>query len=132
MPDGPQRPTTEQRKFAKQLRRDQTDCERLLWQRLRNRQLGGFKFRRQYPLPPYVLDFYCAELRLAVELDGGQHYADTALLRDERRSRFLLEQGIGVLRFSNREVALQMPAVLAEILRQAEMAAPHPSPLPGG
>ena len=132
MPDGPQRPTTEQRKFAKQLRRDQTDCERLLWQRLRNRQLGGFKFRRQYPLPPYVLDFYCAELRLAVELDGGQHYADTALLRDERRSRFLLEQGIGVLRFSNREVALQMPEVLAEIRRQAEMAAPHPSPLPGG
>jgi very-short-patch-repair endonuclease len=132
MPDGPQRPTTEQRKFAKQLRRDQTDCERLLWQRLRNRQLGGFKFRRQYPLPPYVLDFYCAELYLAVELDGGQHFSDEALHRDAERSRYLGKYGIHVLRFSNREVLAQMAEVLAEILRQAEMAAPHPSPLPGG
>ncbi|HBX55492.1 endonuclease domain-containing protein [Pseudomonas sp. UBA2684] len=132
MPNGPQRPTTEQRKFAKQLRRDQTNCEKLLWQCLRNRQLGSFKFRRQYPLPPYVLDFYCAELGLAVELDGGQHFSDQALHRDAERSRYLGGHGIRVIRFSNREVLLQMPELLAEILRQAEIAAPHPSPLPGG
>ncbi|MDP2244466.1 endonuclease domain-containing protein [Pseudomonas sp.] len=132
MSDVPQRPTTEQREFAKQLRRDQTDCERLLWQHLRNRQLGGFKFRRQYPLPPYVLDFYCAELGLAVELDGGQHFSDEALHKDAERSRYLERYGVRVLRFSNREVLAQMPEVLAEILRQAGIAAPHPSPLPGG
>ena len=132
MPKGSQRPTAKQREFARQLRHESTDCEQLLWQRLRNRQLGGLKFRRQYPLPPYVLDFYCAELRLAVELDGGQHYADSALQRDERRSRFLQGLGIGVLRFSNREVLMQMAEVLAEISRQAEILAPHPSPLPGG
>ena len=132
MPKGIQRPTAEQREFAKQLRHELTDCERLLWQRLRNRQLGGFKFRRQYPLPPYVLDFYCAELGLAVELDGGQHFSDQALRRDAERSRYLGGRGIRVIRFSNREVLAQMPELLAEILRQAEIAAPHPSPLPGG
>ena len=132
MPKGSQRPTAEQRAFAQRLRSDQTDCERLLWRQLRNRQLGGLKFRRQYPVPPYVLDFYCAELRLAIELDGGQHYADAAMQRDERRSRFLQEQGIGVLRFGNHEVLMQMTEVLAEIVRRAEIAAPHPSPLPGG
>ncbi|HEX9801837.1 MAG TPA: endonuclease domain-containing protein [Gammaproteobacteria bacterium] len=132
MPKGIQRPTAEQREFSKQLRHELTDCERLLWQHLRNRQLGGFKFRRQYPLPPYVLDFYCAELGLGVELDGGQHFSDEALRRDAERSRYLERYGVRVLRFSNREVLAQMAEVLAEILRQAEIAAPHPSPLPGG
>jgi very-short-patch-repair endonuclease len=132
MPKGTRRPTAEQREFAQQLRHELTDCERLLWQRLRNRQLGGFKFRRQYPLPPYVLDFYCAELGLAVELDGGQHFSDEVLRKDAARSRYLEKYGVWVLRFSNREVLLQMQDVLAEILRQAEIAAPHPSPLPGG
>jgi very-short-patch-repair endonuclease len=132
MPKGTRRPTVEQREFAKQLRHELTGCERLLWQHLRSRQLGGFKFRRQYPLPPYVLDFYCAELALVVELDGGQHFGDEALRRDAERSRYLGRYGVRVLRFSNREVLAQMPEVLAEILRQAEIAAPHPNPLPGG
>ena len=132
MPKGTRRPTAEQREFAQQLRHELTDCEQLLWQRLRNRQLGGFKFRRQYPLPPYVLDFYCADLRLAIELDGGQHFSDEALHRDAERNRYLERYGIRVIRFSNREVLGQMPEVLAEILRQAEISAPHPSPLPGG
>src|SRR3990167_1874413 len=102
MSKGIQRPTAEQREFAKQLRHELTDCERLLWQHLRNRQLGGFKFRRQYPLPPYVLDFYCAELGLAAELDGGQHFSDEALYKDAERSRYLERYGVRVLRFSNR------------------------------
>jgi very-short-patch-repair endonuclease len=128
MPKGTQRPSAEQRGFARRLRHESTDCERLLWQRLRNRQIGGFKFRRQYPLPPYVLDFYCAELGLAVELDGGQHFSDEAQRKDAERSRYLGTRGIRVIRFSNHEVLLQMPEVLAEILRQAEIAAPHPNP----
>jgi very-short-patch-repair endonuclease len=132
MAKGTQRPSAEQRGFARQLRHESTDCERLLWQRLRNRQLGDLKFRRQYPLPPYVLDFYCAALCLAVELDGGQHFSDEAQHKDAERSRYLERHGVRVLRFSNREVLMQMPEVLAEILRQADIAAPHPSPLPGG
>lgn len=87
---------------------------------------------RQYPLRPYVLDFYRAELHLVVELDGGQHLAMRLCIGDAEHSRYLGRYGIRVLRFSNREVLAQMPEVLAEILRQAEMAAPHPNPLPGG
>ena len=132
MPKGTQRPTAEQREFAQRLRHESTDCEQLLWQRLRNRQLGGFKFRRQYPFPPYVLDFYCAELCLAIELDGGQHFSDEALHKDAERSRYLERYGVRVIRFSNREVLLQMSEVLAEVLHRAEIAAPHPNPLPGG
>ena len=60
--------------FVRQLRRDQTDPEKLLWYSLRNCQLFGLKFRRQYPVGSYVLDFYCHQYRLCVELDGGQHY----------------------------------------------------------
>ena len=70
----PTRPTHHQRQFARYLRANQTDCEQRLWQKLRARQIAGLKFRRQYPFAPYILDFYCVEQSLAIELDGGQHY----------------------------------------------------------
>lgn len=124
--------TAAQRGFARQLRGNLTECERLLWKRLRNRQLSGFKFRRQHPLPPYVLDFYCAELGLAVELDGGQHYDEAGLTKDRRRTDYLRQQGLEVLRFSNLDVLQNLDGVLAELLRWAETNAPHPNPLPDG
>jgi very-short-patch-repair endonuclease len=65
--------------FVRQLRRDQTDVEKLLWYSLRDRQLYGLKFRRQYPVGPYVLDFYCYEYKLCIELDGGQHYESAGI-----------------------------------------------------
>ncbi|RRV49941.1 endonuclease domain-containing protein [Stutzerimonas stutzeri] len=126
-----ERPSPEQRRFAGALRSQLTDCERLLWRRLRNRGLAGFKFRRQHPWPPYVLDFYCAELRLVVELDGGQHY-DAALARDQLRTAHLERQGLEVLRFSNLDVLQNLEGVLTELLRWIEARAPHPSPLPSG
>ncbi|MBB2495455.1 endonuclease domain-containing protein [Aquipseudomonas ullengensis] len=132
MPRTPSRATAEQRQFAQQLRQDQTDCEGRLWQHLRNRQLAGCKFRRQFPCPPYVLDFYCAELKLAIELDGGQHFTDEALRRDAQRSEHLQTLGIRVIRFSNLEVLRQLPEVLGEVLRQLEGTTPHPGPLPKG
>ena len=126
-----ERPSPEQRRFAGALRSQLTDCERLLWRRLRNRGLAGFKFRRQHPWPPYVLDFYCAELRLVVELDGGQHH-DAALARDQLRTAHLERQGLEVLRFSNLDVLQNLDGVLTELLRRIEARAPHPSPLPSG
>ena len=99
--------------FARKLRRDTTDAEQRLWQLLRNRRMGGFKFRRQYPFPPYVLDFCCDTLRLAIELAGGQHVDDAP--RDERRSEFLREHGILVLRFWNDAVFKELEAVLESI-----------------
>jgi very-short-patch-repair endonuclease len=105
--------------FACQLRVNQTDCEQLLWQKLRSRQIANLKFRRQFPCPPYVLDFYCAELKLAIELDGGQHYETSGLIHDQRRTRYLNQKGIEVVRFSNLEVIQQMDDVLEQIIRIA-------------
>jgi very-short-patch-repair endonuclease len=111
------RPTLVQ--FSRQLRAQQTDCELLLWQRLRSRQIANLKFRRQFPCPPYVLDFYCAELKLAIELDGGQHFETSGLIHDQRRTLYLYQQGIEVVRFSNLEVLQQMDAVLEQLIRIA-------------
>ncbi|VVQ27967.1 MULTISPECIES: endonuclease domain-containing protein [Pseudomonas] len=105
--------------FARQLRVNQTDCEHLLWQKLRSRQIANLKFRRQFPCPPYVLDFYCAELKLAIELDGGQHFETQGLIHDQRRTRYLNQKGIEIVRFSNLEVIQQMDDVLEQIIRIA-------------
>ena len=81
---------------AKQLRETQTDVERLLWFRLRARQLDGYKFRRQSPIGAYVVDFVCAECKLVVEIDGAQHTVQQT--RDNKRSAWLEGQGYRVIR----------------------------------
>ena len=127
-----ERASPEQRQFARHLRYQLTDCERLLWRQLRNRGLAGFKFRRQHPWPPYVLDFYCAALQLVIELDGGQHYDEAGLTKDRLRTTYLQSQGLAVLRFSNLDVMRNLEGVLTEILRWIEARSPHPNPLPNG
>ena len=109
--------------FARQLRVTSTDAEFRLWQRLRNRALGGFKFRRQFPVGPYIADFICIERKLIVELDGGQHADNPA---DERRTRFLELRGYRVIRFWNPDVLSNTDGVLEMILIELEKA-PHPS-----
>mgnify|MGYP001617241035 FL=1 len=121
------------RQFARQLRQPGTDAEQWLWQALRDRRMAGVKFRRQHPLPPYVLDFYAPELKLAIELDGGQHNTDSGREHDQRRSDFLAEQGIRILRFWNNEALQQPEAVLEAIHAAVSAAAPSPpAPLPEG
>ena len=114
--------------FARQLRLQQTDCERLIWQKLRARQVLNLKFRRQHPCPPYVLDFYCVELQLAVELDGSQHFTPEQRGYDLRRSQFLSSLGIEVLRFDNQQVMMETEGVLQEIWRIAQQKIKSPSP----
>jgi very-short-patch-repair endonuclease len=89
--------------FARQLRRSQTDAEQLLWRLLRNRRLCDVKFRRQYSIPPHMLDFYAQQLRLAVELDGSQHLNSK---RDAMRDAALASGGITVLRYWNHDVLI--------------------------
>ena len=116
---------------CRNLRRNSTDAEKKLWRELRNRQVVRAKFRRQHPVGPYVLDFYCHEGQLAVELDGGQHAEETQAHYDERRTQYLTEQGIRELRFWNNEVLHDMEFVLERIVNALRMF-PHPNPLPGG
>ncbi len=100
---------------ARELRRRQTDAEAVLWARLRARQVAGAKFRRQYPIPPFIVDFCCVERRLIVEVDGGQHA--TATEEDRARTEHLEALGYRVLRFWNNEVLSQLDAVLEVIAR---------------
>ena len=98
---------------AKRLRRDMTDAEKLLWQHLRNRQLGGFKFRRQWTIGPFIADFACIETRLIVEADGGQH---SESIKDAARTAYLERQGWQVIRFWNTDILTNIDGVLEAIL----------------
>ena len=105
-----------QKDLRRQLRKGGEAPEAVLWTLLKNRQIEGMKFRRQFGVGPYILDFYCSKAQLAVELDGGQHYSDQAISKDDERTAFLLSKGIKVLRFSNREVDENFDGVCATIL----------------
>jgi very-short-patch-repair endonuclease len=97
---------------ARRLRSQPTDAEMRLWSKLRNKQLSGHKFVRQFAVGPYFADFVCREAMLIIELDGGQH-ADAPA--DERRTRYLNAQGYAVLRFWNREVLSNTEGTLDQI-----------------
>ena len=101
--------------FARQLRKEQTDAEKLLWYLLRGRRFCGFKFRRQYPLCGYILDFYCHDAGLAVELDGGGHNHEEQRLYDEERTKVLETANIRVVRFWNNDVFNSTEYVLEEL-----------------
>jgi very-short-patch-repair endonuclease len=101
--------------FAREIRKSQSDAESKMWQLLRDRRISDCKFRRQHPVDPYVLDFYCHEKRLAIELDGGQHNSDIARSHDQSRTRYLEKQRIRVIRFWNHEVVKDTEAVLEAI-----------------
>ncbi|MDP3406499.1 MAG: endonuclease domain-containing protein [Brevundimonas sp.] len=105
---------------ARVLRRTLTPPEARLWVHLRGRQLAGLKFRRQHPLGPYVLDFYCAEARLAVEVDGRMHAEDDRAEHDLRRTAWLAAQDIAVLRIVAEDVRVSLDGVLTVIRTEAE------------
>ncbi len=108
---------------ARTLRANQTDAERRLWSRLRNRTFFGFKFRRQVPIGPYIVDFLCMERMLVIELDGGQH--DERAQADARRTAYLETQGYRVMRFWNNDMLANTDGVLTLILT-ALREDPHP------
>jgi very-short-patch-repair endonuclease len=101
-------------KFARQLRRNQTDAEKMLWSKLRDRALNGYKFRRQVPVGHYIADFLCQEVMLIVELDGGQHAEQQKY--DQRRTHWLESQEFNVMRFWNNDVLLNIDGICDAIL----------------
>ncbi|MEZ5953231.1 MAG: endonuclease domain-containing protein [Hyphomonas sp.] len=107
-------------KRARGLRRDSSFPERLLWSKLRNRQLGGWKFRRQHPVGPYFADFACLEVKLIVELDGDSHGTDSQRAHDNIRTAFLQEEGWDIIRFWNIHLLENIDGILDTILESLE------------
>jgi very-short-patch-repair endonuclease len=112
---------------ARELRQRETASEKLLWSILRNRRLHGLKFRRQYPVGPFVADFYCAKRALIVELDGPIH--DDFIEQDTERTRLIEASGFRVIRFRNDELLNDPEGVLQRIVMTAKKLTPNPSPL---
>jgi very-short-patch-repair endonuclease len=116
-------------KLARYLRNNLSDPERKLWAHLRGRRMAGIRFRRQQPIGPYVVDFYCSKAKLVIELDGGQHTSDEAIEHDSRRTQWLEARGYRVLRFSTAELSENRNRVLDTIWHAVQVSAlPHPEP----
>lgn len=111
--------------LRKQLRKNSTDTERKVWNILRNKQIQNLKFFRQYGMGNYILDFYCPRIKLAIELDGGQHFEERQIEADNKRTEYLKFLRIKVIRFQNNDVLQNLEGVhqrIAEIINS-----PHPS-----
>nr|WP_284732238.1 DUF559 domain-containing protein [Sphingobium nicotianae] len=114
---------------AQDLRNDASPPERLLWQSLKARQLGGHKFSRQIPIGPFFADFLCREHKLVVELDGTSH--DVRQDEDAQRDIYLVVRGYRVLRFQNADVMANLEGVLLSILQALDLPTPQPPPACG-
>ena len=128
----------EQTPLRQDLRNNASPIERLLWGRLRGSQIAGAKFRRQFGIGEFIVDFYCPAIKLAVELDGESHRTDEATVKDRRRSAYVESLGVTVLRFSNEQIVNEMDVVVEQIAHVAaslpkaagakQKAEPHPNP----
>jgi len=116
-----------QRERARELRREMTPAEAILWKLLRGRRFAGLKFRRQHPLGPFYADFACVERSVVVEVDGETHLGREA--NDEARSAYLRDEGWMVLRYWNTEVYDERDAVEQAIFEECAARPPHPQPL---
>lgn len=101
--------------FAKSMRNNATDAESLMWQILRNKQFMNLKFRRQHVIKPYIVDFYCHELGLVIELDGSQHGTDDEIEYDAERTKFLEALSLKVVRYWNHDVLSRTDVVLGDL-----------------
>lgn len=106
--------------YGRELRQESTEAEKLLWTELRNRKLNGLKFRRQHPLDKFIVDFYCNEKKLVVEVDGDVHDENINKEYDEARTVMLAGLNITVLRFKNEEVITNVKDVLKKISEVAD------------
>jgi very-short-patch-repair endonuclease len=112
--------TDDQLRFARSLRRHQTNAESLIWYHLRGRRFMNLRFRRQHPIGPYFADFACLDLQLVIELDGGQHNEPTGIAYDTARTAFMTARGFVVLRFWDNDVLRTPMVVLGEIARAVQ------------
>lgn len=104
--------------LRRELRSSQTDAEKFLWSRLRSEQVLGLRFFRQYSVGSYILDFYCPMKKLAIEIDGGQHNEEVGIKADQKRTDFLAEKGLRVLRFWNNDILTNIQSVMERIYQE--------------
>jgi len=109
---------------ARQLRREETDAERKLWEKLRSTRLEGLKFRRQVPIGDFIADFCCREHKLIIELDGGQHAEPAEIAKDEWRTALLEGRGYRIIRFWNNEVLTNIDGTVEAILEAIRVTSP--------
>jgi very-short-patch-repair endonuclease len=103
------------KELSRELRKNMTDAEKLIWSRIRRKQLKGYQFYRQKNIGNYIVDFYCPAAKLIVEIDGGQHYSKEGTEKDKVRDNYVSRLGFTVLRFSDREVLKNINGVLERI-----------------
>lgn len=103
------------RKLSRELRKNMTDAERLLWSKIRRRQLRGRQFYRQKPIGNYIVDFYCPSAKLIIELDGGQHFTEEGKEKDKIRDSHLRNLGLKIRRYSDIDVLKNIDGVLRDI-----------------
>lgn len=105
----------------RRLRNNMTETERLLWDRIKRRKINGHKFRRQYSIGGFIIDFYSPELKTAIEIDGGYHLEEDQRVYDKERQRIFESIGIKVLRFTNDEVFSNIDSVLDQIRKESSI-----------
>ena len=109
---------TSEKLKRKQLRQNMTNCEKIIWAKLKNKQVENCKFRNQYSVAEFVVDFYCPELKLAIEIDGDSHFVEGAIEYDRDRQKFIESLGICFLRFTNDDVYHRLDGVLEKIVER--------------
>ena len=108
----------EQKEVRKALRLNGTSAEAVMWTQIKGRKINGRKWRRQFSVGPFIVDFYCPELKLAIELDGAPHYATGGYEADESRTNYLREHGIRIIRFENKDIWTSLEGVIETIDRE--------------
>ncbi|HCX27794.1 MAG TPA: hypothetical protein DHI91_01495 [Candidatus Portnoybacteria bacterium] len=101
--------------LSRQLRTSSTDAEKLLWSKIRKKQIKGYQFFRQKPIGNFIVDFYCKEAGLVIEIDGGQHYENENIKNDKIREDFLKKQGLKIMRFTNLDILKNIESVVGKI-----------------
>lgn len=105
------------KEHSQRLRREMTDAEKMLWRKIRRKQLKGYQFFRQKPIGGYIVDFYCPKARLVIEVDGGQHYEGDNKVRDKKREAELKAIGFKVIRYTNLDIIKNLNNVVGDIYK---------------
>ncbi len=108
------------KQYSRELRKNMTDAENLLWSKLRLRQLNGCQFNRQRIIGNYIVDFFCLKAKLVIEVDGGQHYSAEARVADLQRDRYMETRGFRVLRFTDTDVLKNIEGVVERIIENID------------